>query len=137
MPTWWEHLLHVALGRVDRHVDLPDLRQLPSTRVPVERTHYLAHDRERENQRDRLYVLRCEPGDRRAPAAIAVYSHGRGVGYVPPRIAATMAPLLDRLGGAAIVNGAGSKTGSIRLWVDLPRGDALREFVDAHQGDRP
>lgn len=136
MPTWWEHLLHVVIGRVSRHADLPDLRPLSSRRVAVARTHYLVNDRERQSQGPRLYVLRHEPRSRRDPAGIAVYSNGRGVGYLPDRIAGAMAPLLDRIGGAAVVNGAGTRRGSLRLWVDLPAQDALRAFAHASAADR-
>lgn len=134
MPTWWERLLHVAVGRVGRHDDLPDLRKLPSSPVSVGRTHYVVHDREREKTGDRLYVLRREPRDRRHPEDIAVYANGRGVGYLPDGAAAALAPLLDRLGGAAVVNGTGSsRAGSIRLRVEVPDAEALRGFVAAYE----
>ena len=42
-----------------------------------------------------------------------------------------MAPLLDRIGGAAVVNGAGTRQGSIRLWVDLPTEQALVDHLRA------
>jgi hypothetical protein len=45
-------------------------------------------------------------------------------------VARDAGPLIDRLGGAAIVNGAGTKDGGIRLWVDLPELDELRQFVE-------
>ncbi|MEZ3161749.1 HIRAN domain-containing protein [Microbacterium sp. BWT-B31] len=131
MPTWWEQLLHLTTGRVDRHTGLPDLRPLPSRRVALERTHYLVNDRERLGQERRLYVLRREPTSRRNPTGIAVFSNGRTVGYLPDRIATDLAPLLDSLGGAAVVNGAGTLLGSMRLRVDVPTDEALREFVGA------
>lgn len=111
------------------HPALPDLRELASTRVRVKGTQYRVHDPERRAGGDRLYVLRREPGNRRDPSAIAVYAQGRGIGYVSTVRAERMAPLLDRLGGAALVNGVGADTDSIRLWVDLPDEDALRGFV--------
>lgn len=133
MPTWWEHLLHVATGRSRRHVDLPDLRHLPSRRVALERTHYVVNDPERHHRRHRMYVIRHETDRRsRRPARVAVFSNGRDVGYLPPRVAATVAPLLDTLGGAAVVNGAGPATDSIRLRVDLPTDAALADFTDSH-----
>lgn len=136
MPPWWERLLHITVGRVGRHDELPDLRELPSSSVSVERTHYVVHDRERMRSGDRLYVLRREPRDRRHPHDIAVYANGRGVGYLPGSAAAVLAPLLDRLGGAAVVNGTGSsKTGSIRLRVEIPEENALRDFVGAYDRD--
>ncbi|MET3468997.1 hypothetical protein ACLBWJ_09085 [Microbacterium sp. M4A5_1d] len=51
------------------------------------------------------------------------------MGYLPESVAAEMHPLLDDLGGAAVVNGAGVRTGSIRLWVDLPTSSAVRRLV--------
>lgn len=125
MPAWWEQLLHIFVGRVSRHDDLPDLRVLPSRSVALERTHYLVNDRERHGRERRAYVLRGE----RDAVDVAVYSNGRGVGYLPALIADEIRPFLAQIGGAAIVNGAGTRNGSIRLWVDLPTLSALREFV--------
>ncbi|WP_322409800.1 putative glycolipid-binding domain-containing protein [Microbacterium invictum] len=131
MPTWWEHLTHVATGRSRRHVDLPDLRHLPSRRVSLERTHYVVNDPERHHRGQRLYVLRHEADRRsRRPARVAVFSNGRDVGYLPSRVAATLAPHLDTLGGAAVVNGAGPATDSIRLRVDLPTAAALAVYTE-------
>jgi hypothetical protein len=131
MPTWWEELVHAVTGRVRRHDDLPDLRRLSSRSVALERTHYLVNDRERQGHERRAYVLRCEPDTSRESVDIAVFSNGRGVGYVPAHVAEEIRPFLDRIGGAAIVNGAGAKTGGIRLWVDLPTRSALHDFVGA------
>ncbi|WP_405372336.1 MULTISPECIES: HIRAN domain-containing protein [unclassified Microbacterium] len=129
MPTWFEQLIHAVTGRSSAHDSLPDLRDLPSERVAVERTYYLVNDRERRTQDDRLYVLRREPDSRRDPAAVAVYSNGRSVGYLSPAAAEPLAPYLDQLGGAAVVNGAGSERGSITLRVDVPTVDALRGYT--------
>lgn len=131
MPVWWEELVHAVTGRVRRHDDLPDLRRLSSRPVALERTHYLVNDRERQRRERRAYVLRREPGNSRGSVNIAVFSNGRGVGYLPTDAAEEMRPFLDRIGGAAIVNGVGVKTGSIRLWVDLPTRSALHGFVGA------
>ncbi|WP_203579699.1 hypothetical protein [Microbacterium hibisci] len=131
MSGWWEELVHAVTGRVRRHDDLPDLRRLESRSVALERTHYLVNDRERQGRERRPYVLRCEPDSSRGSVNIAVVSNGRGVGYLPADVAAEIRPFLDRIGGAAIVNGAGVKTGSIRLWVDLPTRSALHGFVSA------
>jgi hypothetical protein len=125
MPTWWEHMLHIVSGRTRAHDDLPDFRDLPSRTVRVERTHYIVNDRERRSQDDRLYVLRRESTSRRDPAEVAVFSNGRGVGYLPRAVAAVVAPALARIGGAAVVNGIGTQRGSIRLRVEVPTGDAL------------
>ncbi|MEV4687982.1 hypothetical protein [Microbacterium sp. LWH3-1.2] len=88
------------------------------------------NDRERQGHERRAYILRCEPDSSRGSVNIAVFSNGRGVGYLPTDVAEEMRPFLDRLGGAAIVNGAGAQTGSIRLRVDLPTRSALHEFVE-------
>ncbi|BDZ37860.1 hypothetical protein [Microbacterium suwonense] len=129
MPAWWEQLLHITIGRVSRHDHLPDLRRLSTQPVALERTHYLVNDRERHAQGHRAYVLRTERGARRDAADVAVSSNGRGVGYLPAQAASTVGPLLDCIGGTAVVNGAGTRAGSIRLWVDLPTPEALHEFV--------
>ncbi len=115
------------------HAALPDLRGLDSHRARVEGTQYRAHDHERLSIGDRMYVLRREPRNKRDTSAIAVYARGRGVGYVSPARAAVIAPLLDRIGGAAVVNGIGTDTESSRLWVELPAPDALDDFVRDHE----
>lgn len=129
MPAWWEQLLHITTGHISRHDELPDLRHLPTRPVVLERTHYLVNDRERDSQAPRTYVLRTQPRTRRAPAGVAVTSNGRGVGHLPADAADAISPLLDELGGAAIVNGTGPKAGSIRLRIDLPAPDAVGEFI--------
>lgn len=129
MPAWWEQLLHITLGRVSRNEDLPDLRHLPTRPVALERTHYLVNDSERHSRKRRTYILRTETRTRRDPAGVAVSSIGRGVGHLPADAAGDVGPLLDRIGGAAVVNGSGTREGSIRLWVDLPTAAALRDFV--------
>ncbi|WP_194419974.1 efflux RND transporter permease subunit [Microbacterium abyssi] len=134
MPAWLEELLHITVGRVSRHDDLPDLRHLPTRPVALHRTHYLVNDRERHSRKPRTYVLRTERRTRRGHASVVVSSNGRGVGYLPDDVARVMKPLLDQLGGAAVVNGSGARQGSIRLWVDLPAVAQFREFVA--QGSR-
>lgn len=129
MPVWWEHLLHIVSGHSSGHDGLPDLRELDSHEVVVERTHYIVNDRERRSQADRLYVLRHQPSTRGGRAEVAVFSSGRGVGYLPAGLSATVGPLLAALGGAAVVNGVGARRGSIRLRVEVPTGEALRAFV--------
>jgi len=133
MSVWWEHVRSLLSLRAHDHAALPDLRGLDSSRARVEGTQYLAHDRERLHAGDRMYVLRREPRNRRDASAIAVYARGRGVGYVSPARASDIAPMLDRLGGAAVVNGLGSDAGSTRLWVELPAPDALDEFVREYE----
>jgi hypothetical protein len=133
MPIWWERVRHLLSLPALHHGALPDLRELASTRVRVKGTQYRVHDPERGLAGDRLYVLRREPGNRRDASAIAVYAEGRSIGYVSTVRAERMAPLLDRLGGAALVNGVGAETDSIRLWVDLPEEDALQRFVHSYE----
>src|SRR5690606_24372027 len=131
MPAWWEQLLHIATGRISRHDELPDLRHPPTRPVLLERTHYLVNDRERNSRAPRAYILRTQPRTRRSPAGIAVTSNGRGVGHLPDHAADAMRPLLDQLGGAAIVNGTGPNSGSIRLGIDLPPADEVGKFIHA------
>ncbi|MFL0566797.1 hypothetical protein SAMN05216488_0592 [Microbacterium sp. LKL04] len=128
MPTWLEHLCHALIGRTRSHDDLPDLRDLPTSRVDVERTYYLVDDPERRTRDDRLYVLRMGRGRVPCAADIAVHSNGRVVGYLPAAASAALAAPLARLGGAAIVNGAGPRPGTTRLRVDLPSADAMRSL---------
>ncbi|WP_020097556.1 hypothetical protein [Microbacterium sp. 11MF] len=128
MPTWLEHLCHALVGRTRSHDDLPDLRDLPTSRVDVERTYYLVDDPERRTRDDRLYVLRMGRGRTRRAADISVHSNGRVVGYLPAAASAALAAPLAGLGGAAIVNGAGPRPGTTRLRVDLPSADAMRSL---------
>ncbi|WP_404436766.1 hypothetical protein LG322_00385 [Microbacterium aerolatum] len=129
MPAWWEQLLHITTGRISRHEELPDLRHLPTRPVTLERTHYLVNDRERDSQAPRTYVLRTQPRTRRSPAGVTITSNGRGVGHLPAAEADVIRPLLDQIGGAAIINGKGPKAGSIRLRIDLPTPDGVGEFI--------
>ncbi|MBF4561154.1 hypothetical protein ITJ43_03300 [Microbacterium sp. VKM Ac-2870] len=129
MPAWWEEVLHIVIGRVSRHDDLPDLRGLETRRVALEKTHFLVNDRERRGDERRTYVMRHVASTRHDATTVTVSSNGRGVGALPPDAAVSIAPLLHRIGGAAIINGAGSRAGSIRLWVDLPTAAALGDFA--------
>ncbi|THE08805.1 hypothetical protein [Microbacterium oleivorans] len=126
MPTWLEHLCHSLIGRTRSHDDLPDLRDLPTSRVEVERTYYLVDDPERRTRDDRLYVLRVGRGRTRRAVDVAVHSNGRVVGFLPADSAAALAAPLARLGGAAVVNGAGPRPGTTRLRVDLPSAAAMQ-----------
>lgn len=132
MPLWWERMLHSLFGYANEHTQLPDLRALPFRRVAVARTPYLIDDAERRGQDDRLYVLRDErrPGSVRAD--VAVYSNGRGVGFLPETLGARVAGPLQAIGGAAIVNGAGPTASSIRLRVDVPTHEAFERFAALH-----
>jgi hypothetical protein len=106
-----------------------DLRHLEAVRTRVKGTAALIPDSERERVGGTVYVLRREPSNPHDSNAIVVLSDGRKVGYVSAARAAMMAPLLDRIGDDVLVAGMGAMTNSIRLWVDLPKADALRAFV--------
>ncbi|MDD7961836.1 hypothetical protein [Microbacterium thalli] len=127
---WWERVRDLLSLGTHSHAAVPDLRSLESQRSRIERTHFLVNDRQRQIRGDRLYVLRRSRRDRRNPTAIAVYARGRVVGQVSDVRARDLAPLLDRIGGAALVSGTGTAPGSIRLWVDLPTPSALAAFID-------
>ncbi|MFI8632302.1 hypothetical protein ACIGEP_06890 [Microbacterium sp. NPDC077663] len=129
MPTWLEHLFHSLIGRTRSHDDLPDLRVLPTSREDVTRTYYLVDDPERRSRDDRLYVLRVGRGHGGRGRDVAVHSHGRVIGFLSTDSATTLAEPLARLGGAAIVNGAGPRPGTTRLRVDLPTADAMRSLA--------
>lgn len=113
---------------------LVDLRALPSVRVHVAGSgHYLT-----ESQRRRYggveYELRREPSNPHDPLAVAVYGHGKKVGYVPAGRAGMLAPLLDQLGARGyLVRGAGTTESSIVLHVEVPRVPELRRMVTASQ----
>ncbi|GAA4062555.1 hypothetical protein GCM10023065_11550 [Microbacterium laevaniformans] len=136
MPAWWEEMLHIVTGRVSRHDDLPDLRGLATRRVALEKTHFLVNDRERRGDERRTYVMRHVAPTRHDVASVAVSSNGRGVGSLPHEVAVSVAPILHRLGGAALINGVGSRPGSLRLWVDLPTSTALADFAVHRDGKR-
>jgi len=137
LPLWWERTLHFFFGYASDHTQLPDLRELPSRRIAVTRTPYVVNDLERRGQDDRLYVLRDErrAGSRRSD--VAVYSNGRGVGFLPETLGARVLGPLKAIGGAAIVNGAGPTASSIRLRVDVPTREAFERFAAAHQVPAP
>jgi len=137
MPAWWEEMLHIVTGRVSRHDDIPDLRGLPTHSVALEKTHFLVDDRERRGSERRLYVMRHIASTKHGPASVAVSSNGRGVGSLPADASASIAPLLRSIGGAAIINGAGSHPGSIRLWIDLPTDLSLADFARQREGLPP
>lgn len=129
MTRFWEEFLHVVWGRSSRHVDLPDVRGLPTRSVAVGGTQYLVHDRERRGTKDRLYVLRAgtAPRDR---GLITVYSDGRMLGRLSDDVSASLGSALERVGGAVIVNGSGVRDGGIRLWVDVPTAGAFADYAD-------
>ncbi len=129
MPLWWEQLRDMLSMRDASHERLPDLRGLDATRVRLTRTRYLVNDRERQHTRRRLYVLRRQRLDERDPDSIGVYARGRNVGFLPRPHADRIAPFLDRVGGAAIVDGLGALDESSRLWIDLPTAQSLDRFT--------
>lgn len=130
MTRFWEHLSHVLWGRASRHEKLPDVRELPTRSVAVSGTQYLVHDRERHGPGTRLYVLRVRR-DSRDRGRIRVFSNGRLLGRLSGEVSSALAPSLEQVGGAAVVNGSGTKAGGIRLWVDVPTSRAFSEFAEA------
>lgn len=76
--------------------------------------------------RSSTYVLVRESHNPHDKNAIAVYGHGRKVGYVSQGKAASLAPLLDELGSQGF-----SVSGTAHdLRMNLPRIPILREFVE-------
>lgn len=109
-----------------------DLAELPSLRTRIKGSAYWVTDAERRRHGGNEYLLVREPSNEHDPNAVAVYGCGRKVGYLSTAKAAALAPPLDQLGADAYrVTGAGANAQSIRLWIDLPRTPALRDFVAA------
>lgn len=107
-----------------------DLRHLPSTRYRIRGSAFVVSDANRKRLGGGRYQLVREPENRHDACAVAIYGQGQKVGYVSAKKAASLAPLLDRLGDVAfVVGGAGVVSNSIRLWVDLPHLPELRAFV--------
>lgn len=128
MTRFWEHFSHVLWGRSSRHDNLPDVRHLPTRSVAVSGTQYLVHDRERHGSGNRLYVLRLRrKGHDRG--RIRVFSDGRLLRQLSVEVSTALGSSLDRVGGAAIVNGSGTKAGGIRLWVDVPTSQSFSDFA--------
>ena len=109
-----------------------DLTSLPSVRTRIVGSGYWVSDKERRRYGGSEYLLVREPDNEHDPKAIAVYGLGRKVGHLSAAKAASLASLLDRLSADAYrVTGAGADARSVRLWVDLPRVEALRKFTSA------
>ncbi|WP_150951612.1 hypothetical protein [Microbacterium testaceum] len=125
---FWEELLHALSGKASRPRQLPDLRALPSRSVAVVGTQYLVNDSERHDDKNRLYVLRTKE-DANGFLTVAVFSNGRDLGRLPRGAVEPLAAALTTMGGAAVVNGTGTRAGGIRLWVDLPDPDAVTAFA--------
>jgi hypothetical protein len=107
-----------------------DLSRLDSVRMRITGSSYAVSDRERARYGGTDYLLVREPDNASDASAVAVYGNGRRVGYVAASRAGTIAPLLDQLDADAFrVGGAGAGEQGSRLWVDLPRADALRAFL--------
>ena len=106
-----------------------DLRSLASRRLRIVGVANYLHDRERSLFGGVEYRLVREPKNVYDANAVAVHGQERKVGYLSAAKAASLAPLLDRLGEAAFaVSGCGVTEASARLWVDLPRVPELRTF---------
>ncbi|QBR75336.1 hypothetical protein E3O41_02375 [Microbacterium sediminis] len=93
-------------------------------------------DRQRRQVGGSAYTLVREPNNAHDPNAVAVLGReGRKVGYVSAARAAILAPLLDQLGADGYrVAGADATEYSVKLWVDIPKVDAMRTFVKSMIG---
>jgi hypothetical protein len=127
-----EERARVRVAKVDfAKLRVVDLTGLDSIRTRIRGSMYAITDAERRRYSGSDYLLIREPDNPADSNAVAVYGRGRRVGYVSTAKAAMLAPLLDGLDGDAFkVGGAGTgEVGNSRLWVDLPKVDALRAFV--------
>ena len=114
---------------IDHALPEIDLRSLASRRLRIVGVANYLRDRERSLFGGVEYRLVREPENVYDANAVAVYGQERKVGYLSAAKAASLAPLLDRLGEAAFaVSGCGVTEASARLWVDLPRVPELRKF---------
>lgn len=102
-----------------------DISKLDSLRARIVGVSHWVTFTERKEYGSSTYVLVREPRNPHDKNAIAVYGHGRKVGYVSRGKAASLAPLLDELGSQGF-----SVSGSAQdLRMNLPRVPVLREFV--------
>jgi hypothetical protein len=107
-----------------------DLSELESTRARIVGSMNYVSDAERAQFGGLEYLLVREPHNEHDGDAVAVYGSGRKVGRISAAKAASFAPILDSLGYDAYrVSGTSTIENSIRLWVDLPKLPALREFA--------
>lgn len=110
--------------------EVMDLTGLESVRMRIKGTSYYVEFDERDTVGSTSYLLKREPRNKHDKMAVAIYGNGRKVGYVSATRAAVLSPMLKELGAEAfLVGGAGTRPESGKLWVDLPRTPALREFV--------
>ncbi|WP_345434856.1 HIRAN domain-containing protein [Microbacterium gilvum] len=108
-----------------------DLRGIESVRLRVKGTGYWVDVDQRHRVGGTDYLLVREPSNPHDRNAVAVHdADGRKVGYVSAARAAILAPVLDTIDAEAfVVSGAGPSEDSVRLWVDLPKADALRRYA--------
>jgi hypothetical protein len=113
---------------------ISNLTSLPSVRTRIKGSAYWVTDEQRRRHGGAKYVLVREPNNEHDPNAVAVYGRGRKVGHLSAAKAASIAPILDKIGAEGFrVTGAGTSLNSITLWVDVPRLDALRKFAAAER----
>jgi hypothetical protein len=114
---------------IDHALPAIDLRPLASRRLRIVGVANYLHDRKRLLFGGVEYRLVREPQNIYDANAIAVYGQERKVGDLSAAKAASLAPILDRLGEAGFaVSGCGVTEASARLWVDLPQVPELRKF---------
>lgn len=110
--------------------DALDLRDLETFRTRIKGTAFVVPDDERFEAGGTTYALIREPANTYDPNAIAVHDGHRRVGYVSSARAGSMAPILDSMSAPAfLVSGAAPGEAGIRLWMDLPKIEALRRFA--------
>lgn len=107
-----------------------DLTELDSVRMRVKSQAFWVTAAERSKFSGGDFWLVREPTNEHDASAVAVYGRGRKLGYVSSARAAMIAPFLDALPGDAFkVAGAGIGEQGTRMWVDVPKVDALRKFT--------
>ncbi len=111
-----------------------DLTGLESTRMRIKGQAFWVTVAERSEFGGVEYWLVREPKNEHDSNAVAVYGRGRKLGYVSAARAALLAPLLDSMRAEAFAvtkTGASAEQGT-RMWVDIPKVDALRKFVRSY-----
>lgn len=120
-----------AMAEVLELGDTIDLSHLESVRMRIKGVaNYVGFD-ERAQVGATQYRLIREPGNLHDTNAVVVAAlDGRKIGYVSAARAQMIASCLDEMGaGSYLVGGASVSDTSSRLWVDVPKAEALRRFA--------